>query len=219
MVTVAHLVKKKFFENPNLEEALRQDILSHPKLAQQWHNFFESELGKSIKLSAIIMAIRRYQETTHKNSTRVKSNHDTDITLQGNMMDICIQKNLNISNELQALYKIINLSKGENINIIHGHTEMSVVTHAKYEDKVLKILKSQTVLSVERDLVSLSLKLGGDFLHTPGIIFNLLRPLVWNNINIYEIVSTNTELNLILHKRAATKAYQTISEFIEKRKE
>ena len=55
-----------------------------------------------------------------------------------------------------------------------------------------------------------------DFLHTPGIIFNAVRKLAWDNINIFEIVSTMTELTFILNKKDSMKAYEVLQELVSK---
>jgi hypothetical protein len=54
-----------------------------------------------------------------------------------------------------------------------------------------------------------------DFLYTPGIIFNVTRNISWENINIFEIVSTNTELTLIIHKKDAMNGYKALEKIIQ----
>ena len=55
-----------------------------------------------------------------------------------------------------------------------------------------------------------------DFTHTPGVIFNAVRKLAWNNINIYEIVTTMTEFTFILNKKDSMKAYDVLYEMVNK---
>jgi len=51
----------------------------------------------------------------------------------------------------------------------------------------------------------------------PGVIYNVVRNLAWENINIFEIVSTNTELTFILHKKDAVKGYSVLEKLVEKK--
>ena len=69
---------------------------------------------------------------------------------------------------------------------------------------------------VEKQLVFLTLTFSKDFLYTPGVIFNVVRRIAWENINIYEIASTNTELTFILHKKDAIKGYKVLEKLVEK---
>ena len=78
------------------------------------------------------------------------------------------------------------------------------------KERVIGFLKGEKVLNVEKDLVSLTLTYGKDFLQTPGVVFNVVRNIAWENINIFEIVSTNTELTFILYKKDAIKGYNAL---------
>ena len=84
---------------------------------------------------------------------------------------------------------------------------------------MLIILKLEKILNVESDLVSLTLTFSKDFFYTPGVIFNVVRNIAWENINIFEIVSTNTELTFILHKKDAVKSYKVLERLVGKIKE
>jgi aspartokinase len=53
-----------------------------------------------------------------------------------------------------------------------------------------------------------------DFLYTPGVVYNIIRNIAWENINIFEIVSTNTELTFIIHKKDAVKGYKALEKLI-----
>jgi len=69
-------------------------------------------------------------------------------------------------------------------------------------------------LNKETGLVALSIGFKGDFFHTPGVIFTVVRRLAWDDINIYEIISTMTELTLILHKKDSMRAYESLQDVI-----
>ena len=67
----------------------------------------------------------------------------------------------------------------------------------------------------EENLVSLTMTFSKDFYYTPGVIFNIIRNVAWENINIYEIVSTNTELTFIINKKDAMKGYKALEKLIQ----
>jgi len=88
-------------------------------------------------------------------------------------------------------------------------------TADEYLEKLAKFLSGEKILKKENGLVALTIIFtADDFLHTPGIIFNAVRKLAWDNINIYEIVSTMTELTFILHKKDSMKAYEALQEMV-----
>ena len=118
-------------------------------------------------------------------------------------------------NEVMCDVDIIDFEKGDILNIIQGSSEVSVVTNERYKQKLLDILKDEKILITEENLVSLSMTFKKDFFYTPGIIFNIIRNVAWENINIYEIVSTNTELTFIINKKDAMKGYKALEKLIQ----
>jgi len=69
-------------------------------------------------------------------------------------------------------------------------------------------------LNIERDLVSVSLNLSKDFLYTPGILSLATRKLAWENINIFENISTMSELIFIISQKDAVRAYNAFQEMV-----
>lgn len=62
MPTAAHVVNKLVAQQPFLEEALSQDILSHAKVAIWMKPAVERELGKEVEEQSIVMALRRLRK-------------------------------------------------------------------------------------------------------------------------------------------------------------
>jgi aspartokinase len=116
---------------------------------------------------------------------------------------------------LKKMYDIVDFEKGDILNIIQGNFEVSIITNERNKKKFLELLKNEKIQNIEENLVSLSMTFSKDFLYTPGVIFNIIRNIAWNNINIFEIVSTNTELTFILHKKDAMKGYNALDKLIQ----
>ena len=72
-----------------------------------------------------------------------------------------------------------------------GNNEVSIAINEKHKDKIIKFLKGERILQKEFNLVALTIIFSKDFIHTPGIIFQVVRKLAWENINIFEIISEN----------------------------
>ena len=74
MVTISHVVKSILNRQIFLQEALNNEIVSFNKLAKYLKPTIETELGKTVKHSAIVMAIRRHAEKS-KNIVHGSRNH------------------------------------------------------------------------------------------------------------------------------------------------
>jgi len=218
MVTVSHIVKKIIQGQPFVEEALAKGIISIQNLSEQMQPKIEHELGKNVRLPAVVMALRRFAEEieSHRKITK-KFDYSAELLLKTGICDFTAVKSPSLLIKLKGVYNLVDFERGDTLNVILGSNEVSIVINEKYADKLRKFLLMEKILNIEDNLVALTIIFtADDFLHTPGIIFNAVRMLAWNSINIFEIVSTMTELTFILHKKDSMKAYDVLQEIIGK---
>ena len=218
MATVSHIVKKIVSEQPFVEEGLANGIISAAGLAEQMLPQIEKELGKKVKQAAVVMAVRRHSDEIAEHRKKTKAfNYAGEIILKSNICDFTVVKSNIFLAKLKNIHNLVNFEKGDTLNVIVGNNQVSIIINEKYMQKLEKFLSGEKTLNKEKGLVSLTIIFtSDDFLHTPGIVFDIVRRLAWENINIYEIVSTMTELTFILHKKDSMKAYDVLQEMVGK---
>jgi aspartokinase len=215
MVTISNIVQKLVDEQVYIQESMDKDIISYASLAKQLLPDVEEELGKPVKKHAIEMALRRYKDQLKQKHKTVTFDYYSDIIIKTKICDIAVARSPTLLVKLKKLYDIVDFERGDILNIIQGSSEVSIVTNERYKQSLLNILKNENILLKEDNLVSLTMTFSKDFFYTPGIIFNIIRNVAWENINIYEIVSTNTELTFIIHKKDAMKGYKALEKLIQ----
>lgn len=218
MVTVSHLTKKIVSGNSFLIEAMGKQLISYGNLAEQLKPEIERELGKKVKDSAIVMALRRYEEELKSyDKTIAHFKFKGEIMMRTNIMDFNVEKSSSLLNKIKNIYSLVDFGRGDTLNIILGSNEISIVANKKYKEKLVSFLKGEKILNKEFDLVALTIIFEDkSFITTPGVIFSAIRKLAWEQINIYEIVSTMTELTFILSKKDSMKAYNALQEMVGK---
>jgi aspartokinase len=217
MVTISQVVQKIVSEKIFILEPLSKGIVSNIALAEQIKPDIEEELGKKVKTHAIVMALRRYTEEIKHAHKDIAFDYSSEIILKTDICDTAVLRSPTLLTKLKRLYDIVDFEKGDALNIIHGRHEAIIVTNERYLTQLLALLKGEKILNVEKNLVSLTLTFSADFLHTQGVIYNVVRALAWENINIFEIVSTNTELTFIVNKKDSAKGYKVLGQLVEKR--
>lgn len=215
MVTISHVVQKILGNKPFLEEAISKGIVSYASLARQMQKEIEEELGKEAKLFAIIMALRRHAEKIKVKDEKTNFEFHSEVTMKTNLCDICVLKSPKLMSELKNLYGMVDFDKGDTFNVSQGNYEISIVTNEKYREKLLQHLHSEKIIDVKNNLVSLSLRYPQEFFETPGVIFQVIRNLAWENINIYEAISTHTEFTLVVNKKDSVRAYKMLQNLTE----
>lgn len=216
MVTISHLVKKIVSEQAFVEEGLGSGIISIASLAEQMQPKIENELGKKIKHAAVVMALRRYSEEISAHRSKANSfDYKGELVIKTSICDFTFVKSTSLMAKLKTIHSLVNFERGDTLNVILGNNEVSIIISQRYVDKLAKFMSGEKILNKEHELVALTIIFKSDnFTETPGVIFNVVRKLAWESINIYEIVSTMTELTFILSKKDSMKAYDVLQELV-----
>jgi aspartokinase len=221
MSSISQVVRSLINSRPMVYEGMIEGVISHAALAENLQKDIEKEMGHNVKLPAIVMAIRRYNDTLIESSKIKKKDFkfNSEIIMKTGLADITIVKSPACLEKLKRLYPLVNYERGETLNVIHGNYEITVVISERYLSKVKEILSNEKILNVEKDLVSLSISFSSDFLHTPGILSKVIRKLAWEDINIYENISTMTEVIYIISNKDSVKAYKALQALVESKNE
>ena len=217
MVTISRVVQDVLKRQILLQEAINHGIVSFNKLAENLKPQIEAELGRPVKHSAVVMALRRTSDKFAETAKEPSFSYSIE-TIKTDISYIVLEESPTLLSKLQNLYSIIDFKKGGILNIIQGNYEVAIITNHKYKDKVLDILVDEKVLETVDHLVSISLTYSKNFLFTPGILYDISRFLAWENINAIDIILTKTELSLIIDKKDLMRCYKTLGRFSENRK-
>ena len=218
MVTISNSVKDILSKQVFLQEAINRDIVSFNLLARHLRPDIEKELGKSVKHSAVVMALRRHAEKVERKKDHIKFNYFRETILKTDMCYIIIAESATSLSKVQNLYNEIEFKQGGIYNIVHGNYEIGIITNQRYKDILLELLHDEKVSHVVEDLAVISLTHTQDFLFTPGVIYNVLRFVAWENINILSIILTPQELSLVIPRTDAMKCYSTLERLVKPQK-
>jgi aspartokinase len=215
MTTTSQVVKRMIDSRPMLQESLIEGIINFSILAKKIQPKIEAELDESVKTSAVIMALRRHADKLQKKTIINKPfKFNPEIIMKTNLCDVCVMKTHTALINIEQIHKIVDYEKGDTLNIIQGNHEITIVISQKHLTQLEQILKKEKILNIEKSLVSLTLSLTKEFLYTPGILSLVTRKLAWENINIFENISTMTELIFITAEKDAVKAYNAFKELL-----
>jgi hypothetical protein len=218
MVTISHVVKEILNRQIFLQEAINNDIVSFNKLANHLKPNIESILGKGVKHSAIVMAIRRHAEKSKNVLQSSKFSYFIE-TIKTDICYVTFEESSTLLPKIPTLYSIVDFKKGGILNIIQGNFELTIITNKRYEDELLDILHDEKVIQTIDDIVSISLIYSKEFLFIPGVLHDIVRLMAWENINILDIILTSTEMSIIIAKKDLMRCYEILGRFAEKRKE
>ena len=215
-MNVSGIVKKLIREQPFLLEALNRGIIHFGNLSAELKPRIESELEKKVTESSIVMALRRYaEEVRDRIDIADPLQLDCEVTMKTGICDFNIIKTNTLLQQLKSFYGLVDLGRGDFLNITIGTREISIAISQKYHNDIEKFLKKETILYKQEELVALTIVFNNDFFHTPGITYQVLQSLAWKNVNLLEIISTLTELTIVIEKKDSIKSYTVLHELID----
>ena len=216
MISISRTVEETIKRKPFLQESLSKNIINYAALSDLIKEDVEREVGKKVELSAIIMALRRLSDKLNTKFTdKIKFEDDTDITIQSELFEVTVIKYSTIFQTIKGLYDKDDFDKGDFLTITQGIHQVTIISNKRYKKEFLNALKKEKILKEVDNLSSLTIKIPINAIDTVGLFFMATRALAWENIPITEIVSTLTELTIILREKHITTAYNSIKRLIK----
>ena len=215
MRSIPDIIKEKLSTHPFLYELLSRDLANYSRLAEYLQDEISLQFGSKVSQAAIMMALRRIAHNLNERKTSPRTAFNAEVILKSGLCDVTILKTPALLTKLKRLYGLVDQSRGETLNIIHGNYEVTIVMTEKYLSELKKLLEVEEIVNIEKNLVSLATSFSKDFLYTPGMLALATRELAWENINVYENISTMTELIFIVSSNDATRAYDVLKRLTE----
>jgi hypothetical protein len=209
MLTTTDYVRQILKESPFIAEILRNDWLNLSQYAKSIQLEIETKTYKTVQLGSIITALTRIRAEV-KEKFEIKLNIN-DVSLKIPITEFNFAKNADHNQKISRLYQ--ELAKVENsfLNIISGNTETGIFVNSKYEQQVLAIFSTQKPNLFLPNLGAISIKFDSNCLEVSGVVYQILKYLVWENINLLEVISTYTELTLIVNQNNTHKTFEILS--------
>ncbi len=216
--SVAFYVKQIINRSPFISEMLIQEVISYSNLALFIKPRVEKLYGSEVSQASVVMAIRRYTEELkrlnhiEKRNTRI----DYELTMKTNIYDVNVRRSSSLIEKIASVNGLIKPAGGDFLNVSIGEYEIVITVSDKYRDALESFLVKEDVIRREENMVALTISFkDNNFLETPGITYLATRKLAWENINIYEIVSTLNVLTFIIKKTDSLQAYAVLQAFFD----
>jgi len=216
MQTIASAVEMIIRDSPLLEECLAAGLLNLSAVARAIRPRVELEIMKKAGTAAVVMALRRLAPRLESKAGDPRGilRLIRDITVRSNITEFTFRNSDTI---LQCQVRLLQRIRGEVdqfITCTQGVHEMTVMVHADYESVVEKVFQDEKRVSRLRNLAALGIHLTPKVVEVPGVYYAILKQLTWSGINVVEVVSTMTELTLVLEKKNVDKAFLVLKKHL-----
>ncbi|MEY4668705.1 MAG: hypothetical protein RL518_1404 [Pseudomonadota bacterium] len=211
MRPIAAVVREIVDESEIALSALSDGLLNLSAYAKKIKSEVARRSKKEVSLGTIVVALCRYEIEAKKRARLFPKVKIESISTRTALVELTFAKTSANHRKLRALHENEKLSEADLLTITSGVREISLILPAALKGEVLKVFKGEKPTLVQEDLASLSLRFPAHYLHTPNTIFALIRPFALSRINIVEVVSTYTELTVVVAERDLQTAFAIMS--------
>ena len=213
MKTIASCVQEIITSSPFLEEGLSREIINFSALAKDLNEPISKMLRKPVKDGAIMMALRRYQQPLNlENSKRLKEVFQQlgDITVRSNLTDFTFQNSKTLIQSHSQILEKISANHQIFYAFTRGMFESNIIISTSEKESILKAFKNETQIGLQDKLSAISIYLPNGNSKIVGLYYQIFKRLAWENITLYEVVSTTNEFTIVVEDYLVDKAFSVI---------
>jgi aspartokinase len=214
MKTVSSCVEAIVLARPFLEEGLSKEIINYSALAKVLQDDVSAQIGRPIKTGAIMMALRRYNDKLAVSKSYYGMSallgQLGDITLRSNLSDFTFKNSNTLINSHSTILNKIKDKSHIFFTFTRGILESNIIISSSENEDVLKSFKGEDCLDIKENLSAISLILPKNNTKIAGLYYQILKRLAWENVSLYEVISTTNEFTLVVEDAYVDSAFSII---------
>jgi hypothetical protein len=212
MISVADVLESIVLEEPFLEQGLADGIVNLSALARRLRPRVEAELMKEVSDGALVMALKRMSPSLERRAGPPGglASYLRDLTVRSNLCELTLLKSDTLLERQQQLLASLGGRADRFITFTQGVFEVTAIFDAGLLEIADRIFENETVLARLEDLAGITIRLAPETVDTPGVHYSVLKQLAMRAINMVEVVSTYTELTLILERDQVDRAFSAL---------
>tara|TARA_B110000858_G_scaffold23615_1_gene23862 strand:+ start:413 stop:1048 length:636 start_codon:yes stop_codon:yes gene_type:complete len=206
-------VNEILVSRPFLEEALSRDIINFSALAKDLNQTISEMLRKPVKEGAITMALRRYNPPVDiENIGRLKAVFKNlgDITVRSNLSDFTFQNSTTLINSHSKVLEKINNNNQIFYAFTRGLFESNIIISSSEKKSIAEVFKNEKLIGLKDCLSTITLNLPEGNSKIVGLYYQIFKRLAWDNVTLYEVISTTNEFTILVEDHLVDKAFSVI---------
>lgn len=214
MKSLSKLIEETIDNTPFVRESLSEGLINTSALARKIKPHLETQVGKTIKESTIVMAISRLPLSKQESiQIRIRQVIDNigDLIVRSNLSKYNYSNYAGISSNQAFFLKKIETINDSFYTVSRGIAETTLIVNAQLCDLLEESLDADQLLSQTKGLSAITLKLPLSNVRTEGIYYYILKKLAWKSISIEEVISTTNEFTIVVQSSVVSQAFEVLA--------
>lgn len=170
---------------------------------------------KQVTINGLVVALSRLRKEFKKEKPLIQEVVITNITTKLPLSEIIYENTNTSAAKLESFHKKISIGREDFFTTTIGTTELSIVCSSNITNKILKHFGIKPKF-IANNLAAVGVSFDAKHFSIPNTVFSLLSITARARINIAEIVSTYTELILIIAEKDFSKTIALFSDLHKK---
>lgn len=209
MISISDALNDIIKSYPLIEGGLSKGIINYSAFARIVKPQIEKRLYKDIKEGAVVMALKRISQKLAKKDGKNQSLDLTDLTVRSNLSELTFQNSETLQEKTGLLFNSID-RRDSLCTLSEGVRETTFIINSGIKPALRRIFKKEVLIAEINDLSSITIRLPKEVVYIPGVYYQVLKVLAWENINIIEVLSTYTELTVIMESKDVDLAFSAL---------
>lgn len=212
MKSIATVVEHIVQESPFLKELVSLDVVNLSGLARQIKSAVEEATHKEVSEGSILVALKRLTkkiQTDNQLSSTFFTMHP-EITVRSNLFEVTVKNSPTFIDKQKKLLLFANRQQSHFLTFTFGPFETTTVGSNQILDMTMSLYAGEQVVSTIENVAIISIKFPTSIVDSPFLYYSILRTLAWSGISIVEMISTYSELVLVLNQQDIELAFSLI---------
>ncbi len=214
MKSITQATEDIIHESPFLEEVIREDIANLSGIARKIHTEVENRTMKDVTVASVIMALKRLtvRDGVHSHRLMKAFSASPELIVRSNLFEITVENSPTLIEKQQKLLGKASKGHSNFATITHGVFETTIIGNRSVREYVLNLYETERIISRIDKLSSITIKFPSDIVEQPGVYYTVLKTLAWAGLSIAEVVSTYSELTIVLPEEDVERAFTLIKQ-------
>ncbi len=211
MEKISQKVEKYLMNDEDAKTALQNGVLSITKYAKKIQPLIAKELLKPVQLKSIVVTLHRLEKRF------LKQNHETvtvkllSITIHPNLAELTYERT---SANSAQVNKMVSETGATFFAQTSSINELTIIFDNSLLRQIFTYFNKIQPLYAEENLAGITVKFSNEYLQQPMLIYELVKRLSLNGVNITEVVSTATELTFVVSRELTEQTVALLSKFL-----
>ncbi len=213
MISVPQALERIIRQKPLLLEGLSEGIINLSSLARKIQPDVELILKREVKMGALVMALKRFEpKVQNLLSNRILEvvQASEDITVRSNLASFTYQNSHTLADAQSKFIKDIASNKTIFYTISQGVFETTIIISDTVKERMFKFFPQESLINQTDSLASITLRLPIMNKEIPGLYHFIFSRIIWEGINVYEVISTTHEFSIVVKNDCVEKAFSVL---------